>query len=125
MPTQGSAGSLASYKHFETGGGGNSPAQGFPERFASLDAVVREGFALDDSVSQRDRRPVGPAAFTQISEAQNLHFEASGAFASLQNGQAFVGAGGAAGNSLMNIVPTQKTTSATTMKTMTALMRLP
>jgi len=83
-------------------------------------------FALDDALRgligwrQGDRRPDA-----QISDAQNLHFEASGAFASLQNGQAFVGAGGAAGAVLMNIFPTQKTTSATTTKTITALMRLP
>lgn len=61
----------------------------------------------------------------QIVEVQNLQREVSGAFASLQRVHAFVGADGAGGASLISGFPTQETTSATTMNTITALISAP
>src|SRR5512132_496161 len=53
---------------------------------------------------------------------QALHFEASTAFASLQNGHVLTSAGG---GSLMNIREIHHTTSATMMNAITALMNRP
>ena len=58
----------------------------------------------------------------QIALVQALHFEASTAFASLQNGQVLTSAGGA---SLMNIREIHQTTKAITMNAMIALMNAP
>src|SRR5512143_780170 len=54
--------------------------------------------------------------------AQARHFEASTAFASLQNGQVLAAAGG---GSLMNVRDTCQTTKAITTKAMIALRNVP
>jgi hypothetical protein len=58
----------------------------------------------------------------QIALVQALHFEASTAFASLQNGHVLTSAGA---GSLMNIREIHQTTKAITMKAMIALMNAP
>jgi len=58
----------------------------------------------------------------QIALVQALHFEASTAFASLQNGQVLTSAGA---GSLMNIREIHQTTKAITKKAMIALMNAP
>ena len=58
----------------------------------------------------------------QIAEVQALHFEASTAFASLQNGHVLTGS---AGSSLINDRLMRKTTAAMTMNAITTLMNAP
>ena len=76
------------------------------------------------SRTDASRRPEGSCAagVGQIALAQARHFDASTAFASLQNGQVLTSAGG---GSLMKLLLICQTTNAITMKAMIALMNAP
>ena len=82
------------------------------------------GSSAPTRAPRRTDRPARPVAAirAQIALAQARHFDASTAFASLQNGHVLTSAGG---GSLMNIFAICQTTNAITMNAMIALMNAP
>ncbi len=118
VPVSGQA-SVAAVGHVPRLSGGGGRLAGV--RFGGRGSCLEDQTCLGALVPVRSR---GPRS-RQIVLVQCEQRVASASTVSLQYGHVLVGAGGAAGASLMNVRAIMKTTKATTMKAITTLMKLP